>query len=117
MFRRIPLFELDDVSDDPWTKWGYGVVVPCLLSLFGASRMVYQQATLIGYRGRGMSLTGGDAVAFGVAILAGALFMHVRYFWSNSTRLAGYVDLGTVVAILVGIVSLGIVLVRNALPF
>lgn len=114
MFIRIPQFELDeDPPSDAWSKWAIGLVVPCLILLYGVSRIVFKQAVLYGTRGRSMPLGGWDAVALGVAIVAVALFLHSRYFWSNTNRMLPFAGLGQAVAMLAGILGIGFVSVRN----
>ena len=114
MILRIPIFDIDDdPPNDPWSKWGIGIVVPCLIGGYGITRILFRHAVLHGRRGMSMTLNGWDAVMLGLAILAVALFLHSRYFWSNTDRLASYAGLGQFVALLLGIAGIGFVVVRN----
>jgi hypothetical protein len=114
MITRIPLFDLDDdPPTDAWSMWGVGITIPSLIVLVGISRIVFKSGVLYGTRGRSMPLTGWDAVAFGIAIIAAGLFLHTRYFWSNTSRLLPFAGLGQAVAMLAGILGLGFVIVRN----
>ena len=114
MLPRIPLFDLDDdPPTDAWSKWGVGIAVPVVIAIYGISRVILRQAILYGTRGRTMTMTGWDAVAFGITILAVALFLHTRFFWSNSERLREFAGLGQILSMIAGIVGLGFVIVRN----
>ena len=113
MFFRIPIFDAEsDGPSDPISKWGLGVVLPSLLAMFGASRFYYQQAIMIGTRGEQLVLTGGDAIAFGVIVVAVALFVHAHYFLANFDRLADYAGLGKVVSLLIGLLSFGYIVIH-----
>jgi hypothetical protein len=117
MFPRLPLFDAEsDAPTDSWSKWGMGIALPAVIAVYGLSRVILLKAALMGRRGHQISLTGWDAVAYGIAVMAVALFLNVHYFWSNSERLAEYVDLGKAVALLMGIASIGFIVVRNVSP-
>ncbi len=103
----------DEPIDDAWNKWGQGVVIPSLLALFGASKLIWPHAVLWGRRGMSLTLSGWDAVAFGLCWIGVALFMHAHYHWSLSNRLAEYADLGRAIGIIVGLLAFGFVVVRN----
>ena len=103
----------DEPLDDAWNKWVLGVVVPSLLALFGASKLIWPHAVLWGRRRMSLTLTGWDAVVFGLCWIGVALFLHAHYHWSLSNRLAEYADLGRAIGIMVGVLAFGFVLVRN----
>jgi hypothetical protein len=118
----ISLFDDNDgPAGDGWSKWAWGVVAPLLIAIFGASRFYFQQFTLggggqFGSGGHRMLLTGYDAIAMGIASIAVALFLHSRYFLSDTKRFGAYADLGKVISLVVGIVAIGFVVVRNSSP-
>jgi hypothetical protein len=117
--RQVMTFgELDDEPlDDHWNKWGLGGVVPCVIGLYGLAKIMSCQAILYGFKGRPITLTGWDAIAFGIGLLGAAFLMHAHYHWSLSRRLVEYASLGKVMGLFVAVLFLGFVIVRNAAPF
>lgn len=114
MIPRISVFDFDDdAPSNNWSKWGMGLAIPLVIAVMGVSKTISQHASLLGFRRQRMPLTGWDAVAFGIVLLAVAFFMHSHYFWSNTRRMIEYVDLGRAIALLAGIASLGFIVVRN----
>lgn len=103
----------DDPLDDTWNKWVVGLAVPIGLALLGLSKFIWPHAVLYGSRGRSLTLTGWDAVLYGAAFLGAALFLHARFHWALTKRLAPYADLGKVLGLIVGIVAVGSLIVRN----
>ncbi len=99
--------------DDWWSKWVLGTAVSLLLATHGLWCIATERAWLPGRRvGRAMSLHDADAIAFGVAVLAGAALLHVHYFWSHVERLAPYVDLGKLVSVLVLVAAMCVLIFR-----
>lgn len=76
-----------DASDDPYSRWGGGVVTAILPVICGAMVIFSQHAYFLG--GRPIKIVdyhGKEAIALGVACIAVGLFMHAHYFWSASQR-------------------------------
>jgi len=105
----------DDVPDDDWTKWGMGVCFPILFTLLGLLRMAYPQTVGRGQLVRRLPLDRADSIWLGLLLIALSLFMHARFFWSNTESLAPYVDWGKLVALVVGIASIGMI-IANRVP-
>ena len=107
----------DSLTDFPdptcWSKWVYGVITPVLLLAWGAHACIEKQAVwiwIIGERFSGrnrIELFDDQAVAFGLAWISFACFLHVHYYWTASPRLAVLSELGKTVSALGLIGSLG----------
>lgn len=112
------MFDDDDgVPADAPTKWLLGVAGPCLIGLYGASKLLFPYVTLrFRYHSR-LHLTGFDARLFGCMVIAIALFMHAHYFWAHVERLAGYSSLLKPISVLSGIALFAVILIRNISPF
>ena len=74
----------DGAPRDAWKQWCLGIAFPILVAAYGGSCILLQRGTLVGRDWQRMQLSGKDAIAFGTAILAVALFLHAHYFLSNS---------------------------------
>jgi len=75
----------DDASDDPYSRWGAGVIGAALPVITGAIAIALQHAYFLGGRPvRVVQYHGRDAIALGVACIAVGLFMHAHYFWTAS---------------------------------
>jgi hypothetical protein len=90
----------DDGEDQPGKGssylWGLGVVLPLLLVSYGLYAIIVRQ---IDFGGRiTMTLRGPNAVAFGIAWCAAALFIHCHYFWGNIYNQAWFAVLGKIIA-------------------
>ena len=84
-----------------WSKWVYGVIPPVLLSAYGARCCIEKQAVWIGRLGNHhIDLFGDQAVAFGLAWISFACFLHVHYYWTASPRLAVLSHLGKIISVL-----------------
>jgi hypothetical protein len=104
---------LDDPPDTPWNKWGRGIALPVLVTVYGARVIVVQHLAL---RPRGLRpMTGSDAWWIGLAILGIAAFLHCHFFWSNHLKLAPYAELGKCVSLLTIFVGMGVMLFNH--PF
>jgi hypothetical protein len=106
----------DDAPRDAWKKWCLGIAFPSLVAAYGVSCILLQRGTLIGQELQTMRLSGKDAIAFGIAILAVALFLHAHYFLSNAERLSALGGLGKLMALVAGIFGIGFVIIRNFTP-
>jgi hypothetical protein len=117
MLGEMPVFNIhDDAPRDAWKQWCLGIAFPILIAAYGGSCILLQRGTLVGRDWQRMQLSGKDAIAFGTAILAVALFLHAHYFLSNSERLSAFAVLGKVMALVAGIIGIGFVIVRNFSP-
>lgn len=105
-------------DDDPpagiLPKWVGGAALPFVIGVYSVSILVSQQATLPrrGFRTSGRQLLGGDAVAYGIAILGAAIFLHCHYFWGNSQKLGEYSILGKMVGAAIFVGGIGWLLIR-----
>jgi hypothetical protein len=105
-------------DDDPpsgfLAKWFGGAAFPLVIGLYSLSILVTQQATLPrrGFRRSGSQLLGGDAVAYGIAVLGAAMFLHCHYFWGNSQKLGEYSIVGKMVGAATFIGGIGWLLIR-----
>ena len=68
----------DDAPRDAWKKWCLGIAFPSLVAAYGVSCILLQRGTLLGQELQTIRLSGKDAIAFGIAILALALFLHAH---------------------------------------
>lgn len=103
----------DDAPRDGWTKWGYGAVVPLLLSLYSSSIFLTGCVTIVGRRYGTYQMHGTPAYCLAGAAVGFALLLHCRNFWSNTRRMAPWSELGVLlfliatVACLLGFVATG----------
>jgi hypothetical protein len=101
----------DQPGQGPFYKWGLGVGLPLLLGSYGSYAIVMRQ---IDFGSRiTMTLHGLNAVAFGIAWCAAAIFVHCHYFWGNIYDQAWFAVLGKIVSACAFIGGLVFVLVRN----
>jgi len=99
--------------------WIYGVILAGPLAVYGLYCLLTQQAWFlaIGSRfannrvpRRGPFLEeyhGRLAMALGLVMIAVALYLHFRFFWSQSRRLVRYYEIGQFSALLCFIAALG----------
>ena len=97
-------------SDPPpgtfWSRWFGGVALPLVFASYGLRCWVTRRGYIPG-RWRVMQLQGKEAVAFGIALLGLALFLHAHYFLDALDRWPGAVYLGKVAGLLVLVGGLG----------
>lgn len=75
----------DDAPDDPFSRWGAGVIAAILPAIIGTIAILSERAYFLGGRPlRVVQYGGNDAIALGVACVAVGLFMHAHYFWTVS---------------------------------
>jgi hypothetical protein len=87
-----------------WAKWLGGAGVPFLCAMYAAGCFLTQRA------GWGsLDLSGGRAVACGLAWLGVGLFLHFHYFWAALDRLWPYATVGKILSLLLFIGALGYV--------
>ncbi len=67
--------------------WREGVALPLLPTLYGLFVLVTGHVRLSG-RGRGLTLDGGDARAFGLAAITLGAAIHFHYFWGPHPTLS-----------------------------
>jgi len=101
----------DRLSDMPpqsfWCKWFGGVAVPLAIAVYAISCCARQHAVMVGsWRGT-LELNGSTAIAFGLAWLSGAAFLHFHYFWGNLRQLGIFSNPGKVLSLLCLLGSLG----------
>ena len=92
------------------SKWLGGIAVPIVITIYAVNCIITKQAVMAGVHGSQIELTRTPAVAFGVAWLCVAIFLHFHYFWPTLKRLWVLTDVGKTIAALGFIVSLGYVL-------
>ncbi|WP_373653410.1 hypothetical protein [Schlesneria sp. DSM 10557] len=108
------MFDFDeDVPNDDWNKCGWGICVPILLLLLAFLRMAYRHDVPGGRAAQRLALSGKDAPWLALLLISIALLIHVRYFWTNTEKLAPFADLGKLVALLMFIGSLGMLLATH----
>ena len=95
--------------------WIYGVIAALPLFGYGLYSLVTQHCWFpLSMRGRfsfrGGSLlqewTGRPASALGLVLISVALYLHFQYFWSQSSRLFRYYEIGRLIAILLFIAAI-----------
>jgi hypothetical protein len=107
-------------GDDDWEgqprqgafyKWTLGVVLPIALGGYGLFTIATKQAEF----GSDMRLTlhGSNAIAFGIAWVSAALFIHCHYFWGNIYDQIWFAVLGKIVSACGFIAGLVFVLIHN----
>ena len=62
--------------------------------------------------GESMTLHGENAVAFGIALMAVALFIHFHYFWGNIYNQIWFAVLGKIISVIIFIGAMGVLIVR-----
>lgn len=108
----------DDWEDQPAQGWFYqwvlGVAVPVGIAWYAVAAIARREAT---FSNQNILLTlhGRNAVAFGIAWLSAAVFVHCHYFWGNIYDQAWFAVLGKIVAACGFIAGLTYVLIRNGL--
>lgn len=104
----------DDFEDQPaqswFHRWIVGVAVPVAIFSFGLPAIVVHE-TIVHYHAA-MSLRGLNAIAFGVATISLAVFLHCHYFWGNVYNQAWFAVLGKIFAACGFIVGLAVLIVR-----
>jgi len=103
MAELLPAIDLDSfVEDNPYNRWGGGVVLPSVLLLLSAP-ILWHQRTFF-YLGKHntvpVTLTGFDAVVAALCILFPALYLHCHFFWSLNERLNPYAFAGKLLSAL-----------------
>jgi hypothetical protein len=103
----------DQPGQGPFYQWGLGVALPMLLGGYGLYGIIMRQ---MDFGGRiPMTLCGPNAIAFGAAWCAAALFVHCHYFWGNIYNQAWFAVLGKIIAACGFIGGLVFVLIRNGI--
>jgi hypothetical protein len=104
----------DDLEDQPsqgwFHQWVLGCLVPLLLAIHGLRAVVLQYAETHGRDT--MTLVGKNAIAYGIAVVAIALFMHCHYFWGNLYDQIWFAVLGKIIAATTMIAALAYLIVR-----
>ena len=104
----------DDWEDQPaqssFHKWVIGAIIPTVMIGF-ATRAIINR--LVDLQGRpGITLHGPNAVAYGIALGAAALFIHCHYFWGKIYNQAWFAVLGKIISAAAFIAALGIIIIR-----
>ena len=91
----------DDWEDQPAQssvhKWVLGLFGPALLLSYGIWVLVTKAAEFSGDRAT-MDLRGENAIAYGLAVISIALFLHCHYFWGNIYNQIWFAVLGKIVS-------------------
>lgn len=94
-------------SPDAFDKWVWGAALPIVPLIYGVWSVVTMRAVVPTHRTFSLyTLTGGPAVAVGIAAIAIGLFVHARWYWSNSRLLAPWCETCQVVALVIMVGSL-----------
>ncbi|MDD3119424.1 MAG: hypothetical protein PHQ27_09610 [Victivallales bacterium] len=82
-------FEFFDgsLSGSPWSQVVGGWLAPAVIGGYGVADIVRRHAALW-WRGNGLELFGTNAVLLGSALIGAALFLHGRYCWRATRKLA-----------------------------
>ncbi len=100
----------DQPRQGPFYKWFLGIAVPLTVAGFGIHAIITQQAD---YSGRvTLILHGVSAIAFGIAAISLAIFLHCHYFWGNIYDQIWFAVLGKILAACGFIGALGVLIVR-----
>jgi len=109
----------DDWEDQPpqsaFHKWALGVALPAAIFAYGIWVLLTREAQVGGHMNPGqitMTLHGSNAVAYGVAVLSAALFLHCHYFWGNIYNQAWLAVLGKIISACGFIAAIGFLCVR-----
>jgi hypothetical protein len=99
--------------------WIYGVIIAGPIAMYGLYCLLVQRAWFLAIGSRFVNnrvprrgplleeYDGRLAMALGLVMIAVALYLHFRYFWSQSRRLVRYYEIGQLAAILLFIAALG----------
>ena len=85
-------------------KWVMGVIVALIPAVYGIRCVIAGATTIIGRRGW-VAVTGWAGVAFAIAFVSLACWLHFHYFWANHHRLWRFSELGKFVALVTFAVS------------
>lgn len=104
----------DDWEDQPaqsgFHQWFLGATLPLLAAGYAGHVLLTNHAT---YGGRNpIELRGTDATAYGLSVLAVALFLHFHYFWGNVFNQAWWAVLGKILSAASFIASTATLIVR-----
>ena len=83
---------------DTGQMWVRGVLVAAVPAVYGIRCLLSGETTIIGRHGW-LTITGSASVAFAVAFISLACWLHFQYFWTNHQRLWRYSELGKLAAI------------------
>ncbi|HEY8750648.1 MAG TPA: hypothetical protein VIM11_21870 [Tepidisphaeraceae bacterium] len=97
-------------AQSPFHQWILGAAVPFCLLLYGVHVLWIRQATY-SYHNT-LVLHGLDALAYGIATISVALFLHFHYFWGNIYDQVWWAVLGKIISAAVFIISTAVILVR-----
>lgn len=100
----------DQPGQGPFYQWGLGSLLPAGMLLYGVS-ILYTHAGTFGTR-NSMVLHGHCADAYGVAVIAAAIFVHCHYFWGNIYNEAWFAVLGKILAAMAFIAAVVFLLIR-----
>ncbi|MBC7784214.1 MAG: hypothetical protein H7144_10270 [Burkholderiales bacterium] len=105
----------DDWEDQPgqgvFYLWGLGVVLPLALIGYGSYAIAVRQISFGGQIS--MTLHGPNAIAFGIAWVSAAVFVHCHYFWGNIFDQAWFAVVGKIFGACGFIASLAFLGIRN----
>ena len=108
--------------DDDWEgqptqsrfhQWIAGLAVPLTIACFGVDAIVFGAVTVGG--SKPLALHGTNAIAFGIAAMGAAIFLHCHYFWGNVFDQAWLAVLGKMAGAIAFILATGLLVVRGFL--
>jgi len=99
----LPAIDLDSfVEDNPYNRWGGGVVAPVILLLL-STQILYHPRVFFYLERRHqvpVTLTGFDAISLALCLVFPALYLHCHFFWSLNERLSPYALAGKLLSAL-----------------
>ncbi|HET6426318.1 MAG TPA: hypothetical protein VFG20_21680 [Planctomycetaceae bacterium] len=111
------MFDFDeDPVPDAWNRWGVGVALPVLLT--GTAVAVMRRTSIeIPFRRRELKLQGWDLTAFGIGLIAVAVFCFAHYHATGTERFHFARQITRLAALIVGLLAIGVIIVHQAVPF
>jgi hypothetical protein len=105
---------LEDQPTQGWFyKWILGIVIPLGLVAYGVSAIISRRADY--GTNISMELHGVNAIAYGIALISAAVFMHCHYFWGNIYDQVWFAVLGKILSACGFIAGLAVLIVRIGL--
>jgi hypothetical protein len=106
----------EDPLPDAWNRWGMGIALPVALTATAGTVMT-QTAVRVPIRRRGLNLQGHDVTALAALLLAIAVFCFAHFHGTGTERFHAARQIVRVVAMIVGLLAIGTIIVHQAVPF